>query len=71
MKINLPRHDIQWSKPPVMKSKKASHKRRQHESASNVFISLFSTVPERFTLPENSATFVDVEMEEITNDRSE
>jgi len=77
VKINLPRHDIQWSKPPAPKSKKTGSKRRQCEKQFNTFFIMpnaavkMNADAERPALPEGSENIVDVEMEEITNDKSE
>ncbi len=70
MKVNLPRHDIKWAKPPNSKSKGTSPKRRHCEDSQKVVFALCicNPVPERFTLPENSTTIVNAEMEEITDE---
>jgi len=77
VKINLPRHEIKWSKPPAPKPKKTGFKRRHCEEQHNTFFVMPNIImkmdadTERPALPEGSDNIIDVEMEEITNESQE
>ncbi len=77
MKINLPRHDIKWSKPPAPKHRKTGTKRRHCGEQHNTFFVVPNVVikmnadTERPALPERSDNIIDTEMEEITNESQE